>query len=146
MTIPLLSILYNDCTGGFRFSDNFLEEYKRRTGEIAPALGGNWRNKQECIRCNPIVIEIFEEKGSQWCSGRNSRIRQINIPAIFTDFWKIEEYHGHEAVSVDVNHALADVLERFMNHQNLIILENEYRVIKEAEQILLGWSQRIEQL
>jgi hypothetical protein len=136
--VSILSILFNDCVGGFRFSEKFLEEFERRTGEVCSNFGGGWRNRNTTMRINPIALEIYQEYGSAWCSGRNSRIRCYNIPAIFADSWIIEEYHGHETVVVDMNLAYANALDRFINGgRNERALDQEYEAIKEAEQILL---------
>ena len=135
--VPILSILYNDCVGGFRFSDKFIAEFEKRTGETPPTLGGGWRNRIETYRTNPIAIELYKEYGGAWCSGRNSRIRCYNIPAIFAESWMIEEYHGHETVVVDMNLALATALERYMETRNEHVLQQEYNTLKEAEQIMI---------
>ncbi len=131
--VPMMKILYNTCTGGFRFSEGFLQEYYRRTGEEAPRLGGP--HSVHPIRTHPVAIQIVEEYGLRWCSGRNSRLALDTIPAVFADYWEIEEYHGDEIIKVNIHRALADILDQFMISGNYTKLCNDYDKIKHAESI-----------
>lgn len=130
-----LKILYNDCYGGFHFSPEFEAEYERRTGkkiqEICP-YGPN-----HAIRADPTSISIFEEKGTEWCSGRFSSIKVHTIPAAFAKYWDIDEYDGDETVRVNIEEALADILETYMQTGDHAAMIDQYRRIKTAQQQLM---------
>lgn len=133
--IPMIKILYNSCTGGFRLSEAFLQEYFRRTGQEAPRLGGQSPHTMQQIRIHPVAIQIAEEFGLRWSSGRNSRLTVETIPVVFADYWEIDEYHGDETIIVNVHHALSDALERFMITGDHGKLQAEYEEIKHAEKV-----------
>lgn len=133
--VHMMKILYNSCTGGFRFSEAFLQEYLQRTGEEAPRLGCRCPHTTQPIRVHPVAIQIAEEFGLRWISGRNSRLSFEIIPAVFADYWEIDEYHGDETITVNVHHALSDVLERFMITGDYVKLQADYEEIKQAEKV-----------
>jgi hypothetical protein len=128
-----IKILYNDCYGGFAFSQAFLAEYKAITGRTLDTYKALFRLGPNSIRCDSTAIMIFEEHGSEWCSGPHSAIAVREIPAIFANYWDIEEYDGEENVHVSVDGALADCLHTFMETRDLAALERQYTAIQEAK-------------
>ncbi len=129
----MIKILYNNCYGGFNFSDEFATEYKRRKGETISARGRLYRIGENSIRCDPVAVAIFEEFGSERSSGEASAIELCEIPAIFGHFWEIDEYDGDETVRVNVSQAYADILHAYMSSGDLATLVTQYRSIKTAE-------------
>ena len=123
------TILYNNCYGGFAFSDAFLEEYKKRTGKVLDTFKALFRLGAESIRCNPVAVAIFKEKGSEWCSGLDSQIEAFECPVALAKYWEIDEYDGDEHVRVLIAEALADILHTFMNTEDRVVLERQYAVI-----------------
>jgi hypothetical protein len=127
-----LKILYNDCYGGFHLSDAFKEEYERRTGKaiVAERVFASCRNT---IRTDPVAIAIYMEQGAEWSSAPNSNIRLYEIPATFANYWSIDEYDGDETVSVNVESALADVLETYIQTGDHAKMLDQYRRIKSSQ-------------
>lgn len=125
-------VLYNNCYGGFNLSDAFVEEYTRRTGR-EPSAEDMFRTGQHSIRMDPVAIAIYEEKGSEWCSGLLSSIRVREIPTTFASYWSIDEYDGDERVVVNVEGALADVLETYIQTGDQAAMLTQYRNIKVAQ-------------
>jgi len=123
------TILYNNCYGGFAFSDAFLEEYQKRTGAKLDTYKALFRLGSESIRCNSVAVAIFKEKGSEWCSGLDSQIEAFECPVALAKYWDIEEYDGDERVRVLVAEALADILHTFMQTGDRPTLEQQYAVI-----------------
>jgi hypothetical protein len=112
----MVKILYNDCYGGgFQFSPAFVAEITRRTGGKVDATNA-WRllGGAESLRCNPVILTLFEEKGAAWSSGPECALTLREIPDIFAGYWEVEECEGNEYVRVLVADALADVLEVYM--------------------------------
>ncbi len=137
MTTPsTLKILYNDCYGGFDFSSAFLDEFKVRTGRLLDTYKALFRLGPNSIRSNPVAIAIFEERGSEWCSGPHSAIAVREIPVIFANYWEIDEYDGEEHIHVSVDSALADCLHTFMETRDVAALERQYAAIQEAKQAM----------
>jgi hypothetical protein len=130
-----LKILYNDCYGGFCFSAEFEAEYERRTGkkiqDICP-YGPN-----HAIRADPISVAIFEEKGTEWCSGRSSSLKLHTIPTVLAKYWDIDDNDGDETVRVSIEGALADILETYMQTGDHAAMIDQYRRIKTAEKQLV---------
>ena len=123
------SILYNNCYGGFAFSDAFLAEYKARTGVVLDTFKALFRLGPESIRCNPVAVAIFKEKGSEWCSGFDSQIEAFECPVALAKYWEIDDYDGDEHVSVLISDALADILHTFMQTNDRAALDRQYAVI-----------------
>jgi hypothetical protein len=127
----MMKILYNDSYGGFNFSDAFEAEYERRAGKKIREVCPYGPNK--AIRADPVAVGIFEEKGTEWCSGRFSSLKLYQIPAVFARYWEIDEYDGDETVRVNVAEALADILETYMQTGDHAAMVDQYRHIKTAE-------------
>lgn len=136
MTSSTLKILYNDCYGGFAFSAAFLAEFKARTGRELDTYKALFRLGPNSIRCDPVAIALFEERGSEWCSGAHSMIALREIPTLFANYWDIEEYDGEETVHVSVDGALADCLHTFMETRDVPTLERQYAAIQEAKRTM----------
>lgn len=133
MTVTM-KVLYNDCYGGFCFSDAFLAEYKERTGKTLDTYQALFRRGRQSIRCDPVAIAIIEEKGSEWASGSHSYISIYEFPAVFDRYWEIEECEdGDEGVHINSSAALADILETFMETRDIPVLERQYAAIMEAK-------------
>jgi hypothetical protein len=128
-----IKILYNDCYGGFNLSDEFKAEYERRTSKKINICYSYASKGSDSIRTNPNAIAIFEEKGSDWCSGPSSMIKLRTIPAIFNNYWNIDECEGDETVAVNVEGALADILETYIQTGDHSAMLDQYRRIKVAQ-------------
>jgi hypothetical protein len=132
-----IKVLYNDCYGGFAFSEEFLAAFKERTGRTLNMdkelmfLGLN------SIRCSTDAIALLEEKGAEWSSGAGSYLAIREFPAVFANYWDIDEYDGNESVRIAAAEALADVLDTYMETRDNDALESQYAVIKEAQKALL---------
>jgi hypothetical protein len=127
-----MKILYNDTFGGFDFSDAFFDEYKTRTGKELNLSTELYHTGPNCIRCNPVAIAIFEEKGAQWSSGPSAELAIYEVPDVFANYWEIDEYDGNETVRVNVTEALADILDTYMETKDHAVLEQQYKTVKEA--------------
>ena len=128
----MIKVLYNDCYGGFNLSDAFMAEYEKRTGKAIDKIQ-YYGASPKSIRIDPVAIAIFEEHGSEWCSGLHSHIEARKIPAALVDYWEIEEYDGNEHVRVNIAYALADVLETYIQTGDHATMLAQYRHIKTAE-------------
>jgi hypothetical protein len=127
-----MKILYNDYYGGFNFSDSFLAEYKARTGNELNVVNSLFRIGPNSIRCDPVAIAIFEDRGTKWCSGDAADLAIYEIPEVFANYWEIDEYDGNETVRVNITEALADILDTYMETRDQDALERQYKIIKEA--------------
>jgi len=129
------TILYNDCYGGFQFSEAFLAEYTKRTGRNMNLFIELMLIGPESIRCDPTAIALFREKGSAWCSGPESSIAAFECPVIFERHWEIDEYNGDERVRILVSDALADILHAFMDTNDRGALDRQYAAIMAAAEL-----------
>lgn len=127
-----IKVLYNERYGGFCFSDAFLAEYKARTGKSIPSFADTEIGPTS-IRCDPVAIAIFEERGAKWSSGQSATLEIYEFPAVFANYWTIDEYDGMEKVQIDSGQAFADVLHNFMKTRDMAALEHQYAVLKKAK-------------
>ncbi len=111
----------------------FKEEYEKRTGAPLEILSAYVRVGANSVRCDPMAITLYEEKGSEWCSGTHSSLAIREIPAIFAQYWEIEEYDGNENVRILVSEALADVLHTYMDTGDHAVMKRQYTTIMKAK-------------
>jgi len=138
----MVKILYNDCYGGgFQFSPAFIAEITRRTGGKVDAAD-SWRllAGADSLRCNPVVVALFEEKGAEWSSGPECSLALRDISDIFAGYWEIEESEGNEYVRILVAEAMADLLQTYMDSArtpaDLVLLTEQYARIDAARTVL----------
>lgn len=131
-----MKVLYNDCYGGFNFSEAFLAAYKTRTGRALDPDRALFRVGPNSIRCDPDAIALVEQHGSEWASGPHAYIAIREFPDLFAHYWSIDEYDGSETVQISVSDVLADALDTFMATRDLATLERQYLAIQAARQML----------
>jgi hypothetical protein len=126
-----IRVLFNNCFGHFQFSAAFEEEYSKRTGHPITDIS------HDSIRCDPDVLAIFDEKGSEWCSGEGASLDIRTIPSIFEKYWEIDEYAGNETVRICIGDAYADILHVYMEHgcKDIDLLRKQYSDITHAFQL-----------
>ena len=127
-------VLYNNSYGdGFEFSKAFLDEFaKRREGKELDATKALFYKGKGSIRCDPLAVALFKEKGSEWCSGPTSSLELREFSSVFENYWEIEEQDGDEYVRVLVTDALADILHTFIQTGDKEALDRQYAAIMEA--------------
>lgn len=126
-------VLYNNSYGdGFVFSEAFLAEYEARTSKKLDTIKALMRIGPDSIRCDPVAIAIFKEKGAEWCSGPTSDLALREFSNVFDRYWEIEEQDGDEHVRLLVSEALADILHEFMRTGDRVTLDRQYKAIVSA--------------
>lgn len=100
----LRKILINTCYGGFGFSKQFLETYELKAAErgVESLLNSNrytWDTVK--VRSDPLIIEVFEELGSQASSDRFANLKTREILESDLEFVEIEEYDGLESLRIN---------------------------------------------
>ena len=121
-----MRVLYNDDYGTFNFSDAFMAEYVLRTSKELIMIGSRFR-------CDPIVLQIFDQYGSEWSSGPSASLEVYEFPDMFEKYWEIDEYCGDEKVRILYSEALADILDTFMDGGDIEVLRRQYVAIKEYQ-------------
>ena len=137
MATATTKVLYNNAFGdGFELSRPFLEEFTKRRGkeiDINKALF--WKGTGS-IRCDPLAIALFQEKGSEWSSGPSASIQLREFSAVFDKYWEVEEQDGDEYVRVLVADALADILHTFIETGDREALDRQYKAIMDGANTL----------
>ena len=133
-TKSVTQVLYNNSYGdGFEFSKIFLVELmKRRDGKDSDTTKTLFLKGKGGIRCDPVAIALFKEKGSEWCSGPTSSLELREFSSVFENYWEIEEQDGNEYVRVKLAEALADTLHTFIQTDDVQALYNQYTTIMMA--------------
>jgi len=126
-------VLYNNSYGdGFSFSKAFEAEFTKRKGkELDTTKALFWKGKGS-IRCDPVAIALFLEKGSEWSSGPTASLELLEFSCVFENYWEIEEQDGDEYVRVRVAEALADVLHVFVQTGDQEAMKRQYTTIMDA--------------
>jgi hypothetical protein len=136
----MIKVLYNNSYGpGFSFSDAFITEYEYRTGKKLDTMNALFHKGIDSIRCDPVAITLFEEKGAEWCSGEGSFLALREVHPALERYWEIEENEGDEYVRVMITDALADILHTFMLTNDRANLDKQYDAIMNAA----GFPQRV---
>jgi len=131
MTSPI-RVLFNDCYGDFAFSEAFEAEYLKRAGHAVEADGRLYRIGSNSIRCDPVALAIYDEFGSEWCSGQEAELAIRDVPAIFASYWEIDDYGGNETVRLRIDEAMADILETFIQTGDEAALRRQHAALSEA--------------
>lgn len=117
-------VLFNDCYGGFAVSEAFDAEYTKRTGK---SFGGDLYILG--ARRDPVALDLFDERGSEWCSGPNSMLAVHEIPNTFEKYWEIDEFDGSETVRLLISEAFVDVLETYLETDDRAAMIKQYHAI-----------------
>ena len=125
-------VLFNDCYGDFCFSDAFASEFLKRTGSTIDEDGRQYLVGVNSIRCDTVVLQIFDEFGSAWCSGPECVLAIYEVPGIFERYWEIDDYGGNETVRIRVDEVLVDILETFIESGDRVAMLNKYHLVCQA--------------
>lgn len=117
METPLTEYMYCAKYGGFGFSHEFVDEYKKRYGKKIHTMYVD--------RADPDAIALFKERGQyQTCGGYNRNtdddddprllcaIALAKVPTKYLDHIGIHEYDGLESVYIDHDAYIIDKLKR----------------------------------
>ncbi len=103
-----VGVLYNTCYGGFNLSRQAVELINKKYQEIGkPPI-----NRYDYVtRTDPIILQVYEQLGSDNFSGRSSKI-QIE----YINFIKIDEYDGMESVIIDYSSSVITQIDKILNN------------------------------
>ena len=99
-----MKILVNKCYGGYGTSKEAAREWLKRnnvvftiiedTYHLVVEIDGEKQYMTNIDRADPILIELYEEKGSEFVSGRHAELKLEEIPDDCQ--YSIGEYDGQE--------------------------------------------------
>lgn len=90
-------VLYNDKYGGFRISNECKKYLEEKSDKFNNSSEIDWNSPE--IRSDPHLIEVFLEKGREFCEGKYTcklELFEQDIPNGMG--WKINEYDGWESI------------------------------------------------
>lgn len=127
-------ILINKCYGGFSFSYDFMKLFQEKHPEyFTDKHKPYYFFEAMSHRYNPDVIQMFQEKGSKWCSGQYSNLVLKEIPDNVSDYVYVGEYDGYESLNIDWKKAFyrlyefESLSEKQTFRESLEALENQLR-------------------
>lgn len=106
----MIEYLYNNCYGGFAFSEEFEKEFDRRFPEKAHILLRYGNEK----RYDPDVVALWKEMGNK-ASAPYSKIVSKLVPEKYIQDVEVTEYDGMESVCVDWSHIYTDICHRLVS-------------------------------
>lgn len=98
-----IDILYNNCYGGYRVSNEARKLYKEYTD--------NDYDDYKVLRHCPYVIKVFETVGSTQFGESHSQIESEKIPIYMEHYYTIEEYDGLESVHIKIEWFKYDMIQ-----------------------------------
>lgn len=104
-----MEILINLCHGGFGLSCHCKELYTERTGKVP-------RIYSDELRYDPVLIEIFKEKGAEWCNGFCANLELTTVPIRLKNYYQIKDYDGQEWIELEPYHAISDCTEEYLKN------------------------------
>lgn len=122
-----IKVLYNECHGGFGFSDEFALELGSRIGEDVGHAYKHYRYRE-----HPEAIKLFEEKGSKWSSGDYSSLKCADIPKFLENYWSIHEYDGKEEIIINFSYAIECTVDEYLENENLELFKEKISRIKSS--------------
>ena len=128
ITGDAVPVLYNNCYGGFGFSDKAIDEYNRRL----PAGSTQVKYEWEIGRADPLMVQICRELGDE-ADEEISKIAIGEVPRKFKDHLLIHEYNGLETVQIDIQRYKLDRINGILSDK---VVSNDDKV-KMAQEVLL---------
>jgi len=122
-----IGVLFNICYGGFGFSNEFKEEYKKRTGKEPDY------NRYSFERHDEEAVKLFLEKGSDWSSAEYAKIDILYIPKGMIKYYRVSEYDGNERVILHIHKAIVDKTKEYIGNptpEKLEWLKQEIDIIE----------------
>lgn len=126
-------VLINDCYGGFSFSKEFEKILKNE-------LNLKEYFSHEDYRDHPFVIKTFIEKGSDWMSGRFSKLFLVEVPTRMMKHYRINEYDGMESIYLLRDKAIADMTREYLQNPTIEKLDKLKEEIKLIDSLELKFS------
>jgi hypothetical protein len=107
-----VGVLYNTCYGGFNMSRKAVELINKKYQEI----GKQPINSYDYVsRTDPVILQVYEQLGSDNFSGINSKIQIEYIKKRYINFIKIDEYDGMESVIIDYSSSVITQIDKILN-------------------------------
>lgn len=106
--IKMLEVVINNQHGGFSLSDSAVIELQQRKNN--PEIN---KYRIRCPRHDSILVEIVK-RNPEKASGRNSKLKIVEIDEEFVDIYIIDEYDGAEEVVISPR-KLCEKLLKFNN-------------------------------
>lgn len=135
-----MKLFINNCYGGFNFSYDacklwlernnisFIEDYKDYDGHPAFTIDGKCDYvSYDILRDNSDMIQIFEEKGSEFVSGFCSELILVEIPDGCQ--YRIGEYDGIEHIDQIWIEVTLDELKNGLSQEQLDMVSKGCHVI-----------------
>jgi hypothetical protein len=118
MEILLLNVRDSDTPSYFRFSKEFIDEFKCRTG-----IQLKYDEEHTDIRTDPTAIAIFKEKGAEWSSypwrsfapHEGFSIRLQTVPLCMIDHYTFEEDETYDLITYHFEAAYTCLLFEFIH-------------------------------
>lgn len=111
MSLASIEMIYNDCYGGFRLSDNFKKIFKERYPDRILSSYSERTDKD--------LINLVKELGLKESSGQYADIKigKINYPHLMPEESVLKgigiyEYDGTETLTLNINNILFDLIEK----------------------------------
>ena len=98
-----VEVIYNTCYGGYSFSKEAIQEYRRRLAlqyESLGALEEGVDTGDSDLRTDPIMVGVVKEMGPR-SYGTHAELKIAQVPLRFAEHYVIEDYDGYESVSLN---------------------------------------------
>lgn len=129
---PMISVLYNNCYGGFSVSKKAKKIYNERMCQQNPEYksrntdGGIYDDFYDTDRRHdPLLVSIYHELGEKFNGAKHTKIMIKTIPKKYENAYIIHEYDGLESVSVDNNKYKLNAIENIIG---IIDMDNDSKV------------------
>lgn len=142
-TPEMISVLYNNCYGGFSLSKKAKELYNERMSQLDPEYKPRSVDDyyddfyDTAFRHDPLLVSIYHELGEEFNGEKYTKIKIKMIPKKYENAYIIHEYDGLESVSLDNDKYKLDAIQKIVgiadmdndskiNEINKVLLEKEY--------------------
>ena len=116
-----ITVLHNNCFGGWTINPIVTDLYNERRNAIIPIKYMPDDYASEVTRHDPILVDIYHELGETFDNDRSiSQTNAETIPAKYKDYYHIEEFDGRETVVINMDKYEFAVLKE----QIRLLLEN----------------------
>jgi hypothetical protein len=110
-----ISVLYNNCYGGYIISNKVLKIYNKKMKEINPDFIPIVDSTNLFYqRHNPVVVQIYNEIGKEFNESFTD-VKIKKIPKIYENHYIINDYNGLEKVEIQYDKYKLDKVKEILN-------------------------------
>lgn len=112
-----ISVLYNNCYGGYIITKRVLKLYNKKMKEMNPDFIKITNSTNLYYqRHNPVLVEIYNEIGNRY-NADYTDVKIKKIPKKYENHYTIKDYDGLEEVVIEYDKYIVDKVKELLKEE-----------------------------